>query len=63
MKITYTLYHDEKPQGTLLATLTGEVQSFLLETHFKEVYNNENFKVTKKNSRQKEQLFCGSWEN
>ena len=63
MKTTYTLYHNEKPTGQLLATVTDQSQCNVLEGYYFTVYNNENFRVTMKRPRRQEEWLCGQWHN
>jgi hypothetical protein len=61
MKITYKLYSVEHPEGTKLAEVTDLSQANILEPYYRQVYNRDQFKVTVKQDRQKEQWLTGSF--
>ena len=61
MKITYKLYSVENPEGMKLAEVSDLSQANLLEPYYRQVYNRDQFKVTVKQGRQKEQWLTGSF--
>lgn len=60
-KNTYKLYYDEKPLGIELAIVNDEQQANILESYYREVYDNDKFLVTVKKFRKKEERLLGNW--
>jgi hypothetical protein len=61
MKITYKLYSIENEEGQKLAEVYDHSQANLLEPYYRQVYNRDQFKVTVKYGRQKEEWLTGSF--
>jgi hypothetical protein len=61
MKITYKLYSVDHPEGKMLATLTDMSQANMMEPYFRQTYNRDQFKVTVKYHRQKEEWLTGNY--
>jgi hypothetical protein len=61
MKITYKLYSNETPEGQKLAELSDMSQANVMEPYYRQTYNRDQFKVTVKYGRQKEEWLTGSF--
>lgn len=61
MKITYKLYSVEHQDGTKLAEITDMSQANILEPYYRQTYNRDQFKVTVKYDRKKEEWLTGSY--
>lgn len=61
MKITYKLFSVENQEGTKLAEIYDQSQANILEPYYRQVYNRDQFKVTVKYGRQKEEWLTGSY--
>lgn len=61
MKITYKLYSVDNEEGIKLAEVSDLSQANILEPYYRQTYNNDYFKVTVKQGRQKEQWLTGSY--
>lgn len=61
MKITYKLYSVDHPEGIKLAEICDLSQANILEPYYRQTYNRNQFKVTVKHGRQKEEWVTGSY--
>lgn len=61
MKITYKLYSVDHENGLKLAEVSDMSQANILEPYYRQTYNRDQFKVTVKYGRQKEEWLTGSF--
>jgi hypothetical protein len=61
--ITFKLYSREWPHGEVIAKVAGESQAIVLQAYYKRIYNNERFRVTRRNPRARKEIYItGGWK-
>ena len=61
--ITFKLYSSEYHSGKILSKVSDMSQANILEAYYKRIYNNERFRVTRRDPyARKEVCIAGWWE-
>ena len=61
--ITFKLYSSDYPSGQILSKVSDMSQANVLEAYYKRIYNNERFRVTRRNPRAKKEIYItGQWQ-